>query len=120
MPLKKSEYKEFVYLWYHRQDFRDSVSLKRELTSLQIDASERRDVVVDFSACNSLISAEITSLVRTHNVLKGSPRFLRIIANPKVALAIAQTNMSTLGNVVVYNDQKSFIEAVKNAGVAMR
>jgi len=120
MALKKTEYKDFVYVWYHRQDFRDSVTLKRALGDLQLSAGEQRDVVVDCAACNGLISAELTALVRMLNSLRGTPRFLRLVVNPRIASAIEAVNLHRQENLVMYKDQKSFIEAVKRAGAAVQ
>jgi hypothetical protein len=118
MPLKRKEYPDFIYFWYHRQEFRDSVSLKRELSDVMLHHSETRDIVIDFAACNGLISSEISVLVRLISLLNGSPRFVRIIVNPKVRIAIQAVNLQKLQNFVVYDDQKKFIEAVKGAGAS--
>ena len=115
MALKRKDYPNFIYYWYQRLEFRDSLSLKRELGGLQLIVGEQRDIVIDFAACNGLISAELSVMVRILSSFHNSPRFLRIIVNPKVNAALEAVNLTKLGNLVVYTDQKQFVEAVKAA-----
>jgi|GEM_PF-2041907 len=114
MSIHSSEYDTFVYINYHRQEFKDSERLKRILMN-QASAFATKDVVVDFASCSSLTSPEIGSLARLLKIFEGTHRFLRIVTNPAVKKILESTNIVTLSNCVLYDSQRQFIDEVQKA-----
>ncbi|MBD3393632.1 MAG: hypothetical protein GF418_15945 [Chitinivibrionales bacterium] len=114
MSVTVSENERFIYVRYHRQEFRDSDQFKRVLSN-QASALAGKDVVVDLSTCNSLTSPEIGAMARLLQAFQGSPRFLRILPNEEVKRALESTNITKMDNLVMYDGQKQFVEEVKRA-----
>ncbi len=114
MPVNVSDHGQLVYISYHRQEFKDSDQLKKVLGN-QASTLIDKDVVVDFSSCNSLTSPEIGAVVRLLQAFQGSTRYLRIVTNPDVRKTLESTNVIKLQNLVIYDNQQQFIEEVKKS-----
>ena len=115
MGIELKEYKDFAYFRYHRLKASDFTDLKRKIDELLLSVSEKRDIIFDFSSCNGLISAELTAVVRVLNAFKGTTRFLKIVGNPKVVASIKSVNLGRVENLVIYPNQKAFVEALQKS-----
>ncbi len=113
MSLKKRTLAQFVYLNYIREDYKDFNSFKRELENMLSLEVKDRDVVVDFTGSGGIVSSEIGLLVRLINHFEGTARFLRIVGSEKTLSSLKSTNIQNLKNIMIYDDQKSFLEEVK-------
>ena len=113
MPVTKSTTDQFIYIRYKRENFEDFNQFKRELENMISSAVGDRDVVVDFSESSGVASSEIGLLVRLINKFKGTARYLRIVGNEQITKTLLLTNIDKLGNLIIYKDQKEFVEQVK-------
>ena len=116
MPVNVSEHGQLVYISYHRQEFRDAEQLKRMLgNQTSALAAADKDVVVDFSTCNSITSPEIGALARVLQAFENTSRYLRVVTNPEVKQSLESTNLTKMQNLVLYDNQQQFIEEVKKS-----
>jgi hypothetical protein len=81
MPIKAVETGTCFFIEYNRLDLLDVDSLKNLFTGERF-AALRGDIVIDFAAATSILSAEIGVLARVARMLADSTRKLRIIAGP--------------------------------------
>ena len=113
MPVTKSTAGQFIYIRYKRESFEDFNQYKRELENMISSEVGDRDAVVDFSESSGIASSEIGLLVRLINKFKGTARYLRIVGNEEIAKTLLLTNIDKLGNIIIYKNQKEFVEQVK-------
>ena len=102
----------FIYINYHRQEYKDSDRLKRTLSN-QSSALAKKDVILDVSSCNSFTSPEIGSVVRLLGDFKDTPRYLRLVINPEIKKALESTGVISLPNLVLYETKEQFVEELK-------
>ena len=119
MPINAKQYKRFFYVWYRRSTFADTQAFVKALKSAEIfDNGSLCDVVIDVASCAGLSSTEIAAVVRLVQDFKGGPRSVRLLTNESLHKSLMSTNMNTLENLIIYSDQKSFLDQMKEIKTA--
>lgn len=104
---------QFVYIHYVRENIQDTTRFKRKMENMLSEEVGDRDCIIDFTGSPGVISSEIGQIARLLNIFIGTSRFIRIVGTPQVINALRSTNIDTLENLCVYDNQKEFAEQLK-------
>ena len=75
----------------------------------------QRGVVIDFSEHQILNSLEIGLIVKLLGAVSGMPRPIGVVPSPDIRDVLERTNITKLENLVLYENQKSFLDEVLRA-----
>jgi anti-anti-sigma regulatory factor len=113
VPIKITETTHYFFIDYSRADLNDVDELRTLLNSERFSASQG-DLVVDFSATSTIVSAEIGMLAKASRRLGQGSRKLRIIASPRVHRILDSTLFGNAPNVVIHTDADEFKDSMEH------
>jgi hypothetical protein len=111
MPITSKLYKKFLYIWYSRVNSKDPLSFARALEEPG-KKEEKYDVVIDLVICLELVSAELAAILRLVKKFNGTGRTVRLLTNPKIKAKLIEVDLNKMPNLVIYDDQQSFISEI--------
>ena len=111
MPLTSKLYNKFLYIWYSRVTSKDPLHFARSLEEPGIK-NGKYDIVIDLVICTELVSAELAAILRLVKKFNGTSRVVRLLTNPKIKARLIEVDLNTMPNLILYDDQQSFISEI--------
>ena len=108
MIVKKNEKEHFIYIFYKRETFEDFTHLKQMMEKCLCKQTDKRDIIIDFTLCSIVTTAEIELLVTMLKKIIEASRCLRVIAGAVSFKKIRSTNFLRSPQFIAYKDHNTF------------
>jgi hypothetical protein len=104
---------DYTYIRYVREGYHDLDCLKKELAGLVPAGSEQKDVVIDFSESDFIVSSEIRVIVTLLRRLGKSAVNVHLIASLKVKQVLLSNNLQKVAGFFIYDSLQQCTDRIK-------
>jgi MFS superfamily sulfate permease-like transporter len=108
MSIKISHAPDYTVITYIRESYLDVDALKKMLARLALSGSEVRDIVLDFSASDFIVSSEIRMIVNLLKSLQKSSAALHCIIAEKNRKILLSGNLDRAEGLFMYDTIQQF------------
>lgn len=112
MSITSKVYSTFLYIWYSRTTAKDSLEFARALEQPGAGVDGTHDVVIDLVICTELVAAELAAILRLVKKFNGTRRRVCLLTNPTIKTKLLAAELDKVPNLVLYDDQQSFISEI--------
>lgn len=110
MPTKRVETSLFVLFVYKRQSEQDLDALRAEVGLLARDPANLKDIVIDFSSCSMVLTAEISLIIELLKSVRGTSRHIRLVPSVDLRKKLELLRIDKSSHLKMYHDRRSFLK----------